>query len=99
MRECLASRTKLSCHPEPFGFAQDKIREGSPVDLSRMAQVHRDASLPSVVQYDMLFLILDTPVNDQNPERVSETGVFCTLSRHAMLRNEWVYNPEEIIRS
>jgi hypothetical protein len=35
--------------------------EGSPVDLSHSAQIHRDASLPSGVQHDMLFLILDTP--------------------------------------
>jgi hypothetical protein len=33
----LALRMTLdrSCHPEPFGFAQDKLREGSGIRLNR----------------------------------------------------------------
>jgi hypothetical protein len=33
------------------------------VDLSHSAQIHRDSSLPSVVQNDMLLLTLSTPEN------------------------------------
>jgi len=35
-----------ACHPEPFGYAQDKLREGSPEQLSLLAQLLGDSSLP-----------------------------------------------------
>ena len=36
--------------------------EESPMSLSRTAQAHGDFSLPSVVQNDIVFLILGTPL-------------------------------------
>ena len=30
----LPSVQEAACHPDPFGFAQDKLREGSPGPLS-----------------------------------------------------------------
>ena len=29
LRECSSSRIKSLCHPEPFDYVQDKLREGS----------------------------------------------------------------------
>jgi len=36
-------RDNKVCHPEPFDLAQDKLREGSPVDLSFQAGCQKTA--------------------------------------------------------
>jgi len=59
--EYLISRRWRTCHTEPFGFAQDELREVSPGNFSQLAEIAGDSSLPSGVQNDMLIPMLGIP--------------------------------------
>jgi hypothetical protein len=64
---CMIIDDSMGCHAEPFDFAQDKLREETPKQLSQEAQLLGDShlhglpskprampvSLPSVVQNDI----------------------------------------------
>jgi hypothetical protein len=66
VREFPFGKLSMTCHPEPFGFAQDKLHEGSPEELSLLAQLFRDSHLHSICLANRAAQVSPSAQNDIN---------------------------------